>query len=91
VALVDVVDVVAVGDPLVAAVGSMHMAVIGVLHVREGVFVVVTPVRVVGVTLVDVVEVSFMLDGCVPASGSVLVGMIVVDGVLGGAHGCSLV
>ena len=90
VVIVEVVDMVTMGDRLVAAARSVVVGVVGVLNVRERVLVVVAVVRVVSMTFVDVVEMSLVLDGGVPACGPMLVGVIIMDGVSGGVHGCSL-
>ena len=90
VAFVHVVDVVIVGDHLMAAARTMLVGVVCVLGVRKSVFVVVTVVGMVGMTIVNVVKMPVVLDGGVSAGRSVLVLVVIVYVVLDGAHGCSL-
>jgi hypothetical protein len=86
----EIVDVVAVGDWLVAAVVAVGVILamsvgrrgvaVGVLGVDlEGMLVDVIVVRVVQVAVVEVVDVVVVSDGGVAAVGSVNVGMLGVD------------
>ena len=96
----EVVDVVAVRNLFVTAAGLMHvrdlMLAAGVLGraVRrigradlQDMLVDVVAVRVMQMPVVQVVEVVAVLDRRVPAIGSVLVGVVWVNGVLGISHG----
>jgi hypothetical protein len=86
---VDVIDMVAVRDRLVPAVGAVSVGV-GVGQVRQRVLVVVAIVAGVGVPFVDVVGVACTLHAGVPALRAVLVGVRGMDFVLGGGHCSSL-
>ena len=99
----EVVDVVAVRNLLVTAAGLMHvrspMLAAGVLGraVRrigradlQDMLVNVVAVRVMQMPVVQVVEVIAVLDRRVPAIGSVLVGVVWVNGVLGISHGVNI-
>ena len=93
VAVVEVVDVVAVFDRLVAAVGSVLVVVV-VVHGMERHRVALVPmiaVGVMGMAIVEVVDVSLVIHGDVAAVGSVEVGMLGVGGVVGDGHGGLLV
>ena len=96
----EVVDVVAVRNLLVTAAGLMHvrglMLAAGVLGCAVGriggadlqdVLVDVVAVRVMQMPVVQVVEVVAVPDRRVPAIGSVLVGVVWMNGVLGISHG----
>jgi len=87
--VVQIIRVVGVGDGVMSTARAVAVDMVGVLDVREGTFVVVIVVGAVGVTVVNEVEMPFMLDGGVPTRGSVFVGMIMMDGVLGPGHCCS--
>ena len=87
--VVEIIQVVTVGDGVVSTARGVAVVMVGVLDVREGTFVVVILVGAVGVTVVNEVEMPFMLDGGVSARRTVFVGMVVVDGVIGPGHGCS--
>ena len=95
----EIVDVVAVGNLLVTARGPVLMRGImraaGVLGGAAGgigvgdvedVLVDVIAVWVVQVAVVQVVGVAVVLDRLVAAPGTVLVGVLGVDGVLGLGH-----
>ena len=95
----DVVDVVAVGNPLVAAAGAVPVRSVvaaalvicgaagrvGVADV-EDVLVDVVTMWVVQVPVVHVVDVTVVLYRRMAAVGTVLVGVVRVDRVLGVAH-----
>lgn len=90
VAVVDVVDVVAVGDGDVPAAGAVFVGVGGVLDVCCGLALVeVTVVFAVQVTVVDVIDVILVRDGDVAAGGPVNVGVLRMFGVRRG-HRLSL-
>jgi hypothetical protein len=95
----EIVDVVAVGNLLVTARGPVLMRRIvcaaGVLGGAAGgigvgdvedVLIDVIAVRVVQMAVVQVVGVAVVLDRLVAAAGTVLVGVVGVDGVLGLGH-----
>jgi hypothetical protein len=89
--VVEVVDVVAMGDGLVPAVFVMRVLMAVVSHVRQRMLVVVVVVDVVGMAIVDVVDVAFVLRAGVPTIGPVLMGVILVDVVqVSRGHCCSL-
>lgn len=102
VAVDQVVDVVAVRNGRMAAVGPMHMAffvpaavmggsaAIGVGGIDvENVLIDVTGVRMVQVAVVQIIHMSVVLDSQVAAARSVLVGVVRVN--LAVAHGVSVV
>ena len=83
--VVDVVDVVAVGDGFVSAVGAMYVVVILMGHVfGRHTLVPVPVVLAMGMAVVDVVDVVAVGDGLMAAVGSV--GMSVV--FMRRARGC---
>lgn len=87
VAVVDVVDVVAVGDGLVATAVAMVVAMVIMGHVGDGrALVPVVVVDPVDVAVVEVIGVVVVGHAGVPAVGVVHVGVGVVDFVIG-AHG----
>jgi hypothetical protein len=88
--VVDVVDMIVVGDRFVPTLGAVGVSVLGVGDVRQRVLVAVLAVGAVGVPVVDVIGVALMFDRGMPASGSVLMGVILVHGVLSCAHSSSL-
>ena len=87
-----VIDMVPVGYCLVAATGAVDMAWlvtrqglpcgarigIGAVHTKD-MFIDMVPVRMVQVPIVQVVNVSVMVNGGVTAAGSVIVIMAFVD------------
>jgi hypothetical protein len=77
-AVVGVVLMVAVYDRFVPAALAVYVVVVPVGLVRQGVLVVVAVMIRVRVALVDVVNMTFMLDGRVPAPRSV---RVIVRGV----------
>ena len=82
VTIVQVVDVVTVGDGDVPATGAMLVCVILVDRVSlSGAFVPVSLVFVVEVPIVQVVDVITVGDGDVPATRTVLVCVILVNDV----------
>jgi hypothetical protein len=85
-----VIDVVAVPDCRVPAVGAVHMLVACMGQVRQRVLVVVLVVASVGVALMHVVDVSFALDARVPAAGPVLVLVTGMNVIIVGCHSSSL-
>jgi hypothetical protein len=91
----EIVEVIAVGNLLVTAIGAVNvggfMSAAGMLGSAisgvgradlEDVLVDVVTVRVVQMRVVQVVEMIAMLDCRVPASGAVLVRVVCMDGVL---------
>lgn len=76
VALMEVVDVIAVGDGLVATRGTVLVSVLAVRGMRRLALVPVPIVLAVDVTVVEVVPMAVVLDGCVPAVRSMCVGML---------------
>lgn len=91
VAVVDVVDMVAMGDRLVAAAVAVLVRMVIVGDMRKRVLVIVVVVGMVGMAVVDVVDVAFVLRAGVATIGSVLVSVVVVNVVgVGRGHGCSL-
>ena len=83
VTIVQVVDVVTVGDGNVPATRTVLVRVVLVDRVPlSGAFVPVVLVLVVEVTIVYVVDVVTVGDGNVPATRTVLVGVILVNDVL---------
>jgi hypothetical protein len=87
--IVGVVEVIIVSERLVPAARPVRVRVAGVGQMRQRVLVIVIIVWGVGVALVDVVGVALTLDAGMPAAGAVLVGVGVMNGVLG-SHGSSL-
>ena len=100
----EVVDVISMGYGGMAAAGPVSVtgfvAFAGVrrcafrwmfIGYRESVFVDVVSVWVVEVTIVEVVDVTLMLDTNVPASGTVDMGMVGVDVARDRAHGIPLI
>ena len=86
VAIVQVINVIAVRDGNVAAALAMLVIVVSVLMVLGGLaFVPVALVLTVDVALVEVVGVILVRESNVAAACAVDVGMLFVDGV--GAHG----
>jgi hypothetical protein len=91
----EIVDVIAVGNLLVTAIGAVNVrgfvsaagvlgsAISGVGRADfENVLVDVVTVRVMQMRVVQVVEMIAMLDRRVPASGAVLVRVVCMNGVL---------
>jgi hypothetical protein len=91
----EIVDVIAVGNLLVTAIGAVNVRsfvpAAGVLRSAisgigradlEDVLVDVVTVRVMQMRVVQVVEMVSMLDCRVPASGAVLVRVVRMNGVL---------
>jgi hypothetical protein len=87
--VVDIVDVVAVRDSVVATAGPVSMVVIVVGHVRRRVLVVVALMGRVRVTIVNVVSMALVLEAHVPAAGTVLMRVLGMDFVDVGSHGSS--
>jgi hypothetical protein len=86
VAVMEVVDVVAVRNGFVAAARAvLVVTVVGVLGVHVAALVPVPVVQVMHVTVVEVVGVLAVGDRRVPATGAVLMGVVLVNGV-GGGH-----
>jgi hypothetical protein len=75
-AAVKVVDMVAVGDGLVATVVAVPVVVFRVLDMRDVALVPVVIVGVVRVAVVDVVGVVVMVNADVAAAGAVLVSVV---------------
>jgi hypothetical protein len=90
VALVRIVDMVAVGNGIVTAARPVNMIVPGVSQVGQRVLVVVALVRGVGVTFVDIVGVALALHAGMAAAGPMVVLMSVVNLMLSRHHGSSL-
>jgi hypothetical protein len=68
-----VVNMAAVADCLVPATGAVRVGVARMGQMRKRMLVVVVIVRCVGMTFMDVVDMSLALDACVSAVRSVLV------------------
>jgi hypothetical protein len=90
VALVGVIDVVAVSDGLVPAAVAVHVGVALVGGVGQGMLVVVALMGGVRVPVMDVVHVSVMTGAGVPAAGPVGVRVLVMGVVPGTGHCSSL-
>jgi len=90
VAVVLVVDVIAVRHWLMPAPWPVHMRVTGVRQVRQGVLVVVIIMLGVGVAFVDVVGVIGPFHTRVPAPGPVVMCVRSMNRMLVGGHGSSL-
>lgn len=90
VAIMLVIDVVAVPDGRVPAARAMRMLVAGMGQVRQRMLVVVAAVGGMGVALVHVVDVSLALDAGVPAAGPVLVLVPGMNVIIVGCHSSSL-
>src|SRR5215471_11877813 len=90
VAVVRVVDVVAMGKGLVPAFWPVNMLVARVGQVGQRMLVVVAPVRGVGVAFVDIVGVPLALHAGVPAAGTVVVPVRGVNLMLSRCHDSSL-
>jgi hypothetical protein len=87
--VVDVVDVIVVGDGDMPAALPVGVIVSGVLAVAVGgAFVEVSVVGGVKVPVVDVVDMVAVGDGDMPAALTVHVGVVGVL-LMGGGHGCS--
>lgn len=89
VSVVDVVEVVVMGDGLMPAGVAVDVVVAGMFDVGQGVLVVMAVMADVGVTVVDVVGVAIVVDRDVPAAGPVFVIVIGMNRVFGDAHGIS--
>jgi|GEM_PF-7115700 len=89
VTVMDIIDVVTVGDRFMPTSGPVVVLVVGMHHMGKVVLVVVPVMSAVGMTTVDVVQMVLVLNGDVAAGRPMPMGVIFVDGVLG-AHGCSL-
>lgn len=89
VAVMGEVDVVAVSDGLVPAVRSVHVSVGSMSQVRQRMLVVMSVMRSMGMTFMNVVGMPLALRAGVPAAGAVDVVML-VNRVLGGRHVSSL-
>jgi hypothetical protein len=89
VAVVVVVEMVAVRDRLVPAAGPVYVGVPRMGKVRQRMLIVMALMRSVGMSLVHVIDVSLALRARVPAAGPMDVIML-VNGMLGGCHGSSL-
>jgi hypothetical protein len=87
--VVQVVDVIVVGDGHMSTAFSVGVIVSGVLGVAlDGAFVEMPVVGSVKVPVVDVVDMIAVGDGYVPAAFTVNMGMVGVLDV-SSAHGCS--
>jgi hypothetical protein len=87
--VMDVVDMVAVRDRLVPAIGAMRVTMSCMGEVRERMLIVVAVMGGVRMSLVDVVDMPLTLGTRVPAAGSVYV-VMQVNLMLVGGHGSSL-
>jgi hypothetical protein len=87
--VVGIVDVVAVQNRLVSAVGAVHMGVAGMCQVREWMLVVVALVRRVRVSLVHIVDMPLALGACMPTAWPVHV-VVIVKVMFAGCHRSSL-
>jgi hypothetical protein len=87
--VVVVVDVVAMRDRLMPAAGAMRVDMPGMGEVRQRMLIVVVVMRGMGMSFMDIVDVSLALGACMPAAGPVDVIML-VNLMLGGCHGSSL-
>lgn len=86
--VVQIIDVVAMGDRGVATVGPVHVIVLGVFDARVRVASVpMVVVSMMEVAVVDVVDVVAVGHGHVPAVGTMDVGMFRVGSML---HGTSM-
>jgi hypothetical protein len=63
---------------------------VGVLHIGQVALVIVVVVGAVGVAIVDVIDVPLVLDCCMAAGRSVLMGVILMHVVVTRTHGISL-
>jgi hypothetical protein len=90
VAIVDVVDMIVVGNGLVPTIGTVSVRMLRVGDMLQRVLVIVVTVGAMSMTIVDVVGMPLMLDCGVPARRSVLVGVALMHGVFGNAHCSSL-
>jgi hypothetical protein len=90
VAIMLVIDVVAVPHGRVPAARAMRMLVASMGQVRQRMLVVVAAVGGMGVALVHVVDVSLALDAGVPAAGPVLVLVTGMNVIIVGCHSSSL-
>ena len=87
VSVVEIVDVIAVFDGLVAAISAVDVGVIVVGRMRgRGTLVPMFVVRDVHVSIVEVVDVVAMFGRGVAAVGVVRVGVVVVSAMLGRGH-----
>jgi hypothetical protein len=84
VSIVEVVDVVTVGDRLVTARGAVLMGVLGMRGVGQLALVPVSVVLAMDVTVVEVVPVAVVLDGRVLAAGPM--GVVVIGMCAATAH-----
>jgi hypothetical protein len=85
-----IVDMITVGNRLVAAAGPVRVRVAGVGQVRQRMLVVMAVMRSVRMALVDVVDVPLALGAGVPAPGPVRVLGVGMNLVTGSCHGSSL-
>src|ERR1035438_2139048 len=83
-------DVVTVSDSLMPTAVSMGVLMVGVLHMRQVALVVMIVVGAVGVAIVDIIDMSLVLNGRMSATGSVLMGVIFMHAVISRTHGFSL-
>ena len=90
VSVMNIIDMVAMADRVMAAPGRVGVAVVIVGEVRERVLVVVILVGCVRVALVHVVSVALTLHAGVSAARAVLVLVPGMNLVRGGAHRSSL-
>ena len=88
--IVLIVDVVAVPDGRVPAVGAMHMLVAGMGQMRQRMLVVMGTVGRMSVALVHVVDVPLALDARVPATRAVHVLVTGMNVIIVGCHSSSL-
>lgn len=83
VAVVQVVDVIAVLHRFVSAAGTVLMiGVIGVCRVDRGALVPMSIVLMMHMTIVEIVDMAIVLDCGVATARAVLVSMILVEGVV---------
>jgi hypothetical protein len=85
-----IVDMVTVGNRLVAAAGPVCVRVAGVGQVRQRMLVVMAVMRSVRMTFVHVIRMSLALGAGVPAPGPVRVLGVGMNVMTGSCHGSSL-
>ena len=90
VAVVGVVDMVAVGNRLMPATLPVHMVVAGVGQMGQRMLVIVALVRGVGVTFVHIVDMALPLHAGMPAAGPVVVRVSGVNLMLSRCHRSSV-
>jgi hypothetical protein len=85
-----IVDMITVGNRLVAAAGPVRVRVAGVGQVRQRMLVVMAVMRSVRMTFVHVIRMSLALGAGVPASGPVRVLGVGMNVMTGSYHDSSL-